>query len=148
MIASPTLTRTPARTTVESATATVYVPRRFRIGALEGIRQGSAIVGTPQGDGTVVIDVESTPYVEPSPARWNTWIAEGARRRLAGDEEELMEGDGPPARLVAEADLIAIGRYAQDHLTLTAEGRAYLQRWIEAGRAAYVADGYLSPEFT
>jgi len=63
-----------------SRTPNVYVPRRFRIGGIEGIRTGSAIVGTPQGGGMVAIDVESTPYVEPKPEVWSTWVAEAARR--------------------------------------------------------------------
>src|SRR2546428_7395680 len=87
-----------------SRTPTVYVPRRFRIGGIDGIRTGSAIVGTPQGDGMVAIDVESTPYVEPNPEIWSTWVAEAARRHAAG-EEELLAGERPPTMLVSEAAL-------------------------------------------
>jgi hypothetical protein len=137
-----------SRTTTKSSTPVVYVPRRFRIGGLEGIRPGAAIVGTPQGDGTVVIDVESTPYVEPSPERWSNWAAEALRRHVA-DEEELFLGEVAESRIVSEADLIEVGRYVQGRMRLAYhEGGLQLTRWIDAGRAAYVADGYLSPEFT
>jgi hypothetical protein len=141
-------TANASRTATKSRTPVVYVPRRFRIGGLEGIRPGAAIVGTPQGDGTVAIDIESTPYVEPSPERWSHWATEAVRRHLT-DEEELFLGEGADSRIVSETDLIEVGRYVQGRLTLAYhEGGLQLSRWIDAGRAAHVADGYLSPEFT
>jgi hypothetical protein len=130
-------------TATKSRTPAVYVPRRFRIGALEGIRQGAAIVGTPQGDGTVAIDVELTPYVEPSPERWSTWAGEAGRRH-ATDDEDLLIGEEPRTRIVFESDLVEVGRFMQGTVAVTDEvAGAQLSRWIDAGRAAYVADGYV-----
>jgi hypothetical protein len=136
------------RATVEieatrSKTPNVYVPRRFRIGGVEGIRTGSAIVGTPQGDGMIAIDVESTAYVEPNPEVWATWIEQAARRHGA-DPDELMEGERRETRLVSEAALIQVGRCMQGKVLIDepAQG-AHLSRWLEAGRADWVIDGRL-----
>ena len=123
-----------------SRTPNVYVPRRFRIAAIEGIRPGAAIVGTPQGDGTVAIDVELTPYVEPSPEAWSTWIAEAARRHVAG-EDELLVGERAQTRLVPEGALVEIGRCIQGRVLIDDPVKgAELSRWIEAGRAEYVVE--------
>jgi hypothetical protein len=130
-----------------SRTPNVYIPRRFRIGGIEGIRTGSAIVGTPQDGGMVAIDVESTPYVEPTPEVWGTWIAEAARRHVAEDDELLVEGERPQTRLVSEAALIEVGRCIQGRVLLDdpATG-AQLSRWLESGRADWVIDGQLPAE--
>jgi len=61
----------------------------------------------------VAIDVESTPYVEPKPEVWSTWVAEAARRHVAEDDE-LLEGERPQTRLVSEAALIEVGRMAEE----------------------------------
>jgi hypothetical protein len=124
-----------------SQTPNVYVPRRFRVGGIEGMRTGSAIVGTPQGDGMIAIDVEWTPYVEPKPEVWSTWIAEAARRHSA-EPEELLEGERRETRLVSEMALIDVGRCIQGKVLIDepAQG-AQLSRWLEAGRADWVIDG-------
>ena len=129
---------------IRSATPGVYVPRRFRIGGIEGIRTGAAIVGTPQGDGMVAIDVESTRYVEPNPEVWRTWICEAARRHIANREEHLLMGDESQTRLVSEAALIEVGRWVDDRIVFDHDAvGAELSRWIQAGRADYHIDGYL-----
>jgi hypothetical protein len=126
---------------VRSTTPSVYVPRRFRIGGIEGIRTGSAIVGTPQGDGMIAIDVESTAYVEPNPEVWSNWIADAARRHSA-KEEELLEGERRETRLVSEAALIDVGRFVEGRVLIDEPGQgAQLSRWLEAGRADWVIDG-------
>jgi hypothetical protein len=132
---------------VRSRTPTVYVPHRFRIGGIEGIRTGAAIVGTPQGDGMVAIDVESTAYVEPNPEVWTTWIAEAARRHSAEGEDEMLIGEESQTRLVSEAALVEVGKCIQGRVLIDdASKGAALSRWIQAGRADYVVDGYLPGE--
>lgn len=135
---------TEARTELsvtKSRAPTVYVPRRFRIGGIEGIPTGAAIVGTPQSDGMVAIDIESTPYVEPNPEVWSNWVAEAARRHAAEDDE-LLEEEKPPTKMVSEAALIEVGQCIQGHVRIDdpVEG-AQLARWIQAGRADYVVEG-------
>src|SRR3954466_12069358 len=98
-----TVTANAGRMATRSASPTVYVPLRFRIGGIEGIRTGAAIVGTPQGDGMVAIDVQWMPAIEPSRKVWEGWIAEAARRH-AGEEDE-QGGDAPLTRFVSEAAL-------------------------------------------
>jgi hypothetical protein len=117
------------------------VPRRFRIGGIEGIHTGSAIVGTPQGDGMIAIDIEWTAYVEPNPEVWSTWIADASRRHSA-EEDELMAGERRETKLVSEAALIEVGRFVHGRVLIDepAQG-AQLSRWLEAGRADWVIDG-------
>jgi hypothetical protein len=124
-----------------SETPIIYVPRRFRVGGIEGIRTGSGIVGTPQGDGMIAIDVEWTPYVEPKPEVWGTWIANAARRHFA-DPEAMEEGERRDTRLVSEAALIEVGRCVDGRVWIDepAQG-AQLSRWLEAGRADWVIEG-------
>jgi hypothetical protein len=129
-----------------SRTPTIYVPRRFRLGGIEGIPTGAAIVGTPQSDGMVAIDVESTRYVEPNPEIWSTWIAEAARRHSA-DDEELFVGERQETRLVSEAALIEVGQCIQGHVRIDDPVQGtQLSRWLEAGRADWVIDGRLPAE--
>jgi hypothetical protein len=129
---------------VRSETPCVYVPRRFRIGGIEGIRTGAAIVGTPQGDGMVAINVEATAYVEPSSAVWITWICEAARRHCCDREDQLLMEEESLTRLVSEAALVEVGRWADDRLVDSdSEARAQINRWIQAGAADYHVDGYL-----
>jgi hypothetical protein len=131
---------------IRSRTPAVYVPRRFRIGGIEGIRTGAAIVGTPQGDGMVAIDVESTAYVEPNPVVWTTWIEAAARRHTSGDEGEMLESE-QQTRLVSEAALVEVGKCIQGRVLIDdASKGAELSRWLQAGRADYVVDGYLPGE--
>jgi hypothetical protein len=127
-----------------SNSPSIYVPRRSRIGAIEDIRTGAAIVGTPQGDGMVAINVESTAYVEPSMAVWITWLSEAARRHTCDREEQLLMDDESQTRLVSEAGLIEVGRWADGRLDLADdEDRNEITRWIQAGAADYCLDGYL-----
>jgi hypothetical protein len=129
------------RTATKSPTPFVYVPRRFRIGGIEGIPTGAAIVGTPQGDGMVAIDVESTPYVDPSPEIWGTWVAEAALRHVTR-EEELPPGEEMQTVMVSEHDLVEVGKYDNGQVLINDEvGRARLTVWVEAGRTAYAAQG-------
>lgn len=123
---------------VRSPTPTVYVPRRFRIDGIEGIATGAAIVGTPQGDGMVAIDVEAEPGVEPHPEVWGAW-AESAARRHAADDEELAQRRR--TRLVSEAALVEIGQFVGGQVLIddTSKG-VELSRWIQAGRADFVVD--------
>jgi hypothetical protein len=118
-----------------SKTPTVYVPRRFRIDGIPGVPTGAAIVGTPQGDGMVAIDVEAVSGVEPQPEVWGDWVAEAARRH-GGDEdgEEAM-------RMVSEAALVVVGRFVKGEVRIddTASGAA-VSRWIQAGRADFVVE--------
>lgn len=130
-----------AEQAIRSRTPIVYVPRRFRIGGIEGIRTGAAIVGTPQGDGMVAIDVESTLYVEPNPEAWTTWVAEAARRHTT-DDEQLEVGEERQTRLVSEAALVEIGQCMQGHVRIDDPSQgAELSRWLQAGRADYVVEG-------
>ena len=128
-------------TLVKSRTPTIYVPKRFRLGGVPGIRPGAAIVGTPQGGGTVAIDVEATGYVDPTPEVWGNWVAEAARRHCAAEDALLDEEMA--TRYVSEDELIAVGRYEDCCVLVDELGRARLSRWIEAGRAAYLGDGTL-----
>lgn len=124
-----------------SRTPTVYVPRRFRIGGIEGIPTGAAIVGTPQGNGMVAIDVESTRYVEPNPEAWSNWVAEAARRHCS-EEDELYPGERQETRLVSEAALVEVGQCIQGHVRIDdPRWGAQLSRWLQAGRADYVVEG-------
>jgi hypothetical protein len=139
-----TLVTTPELelTLIKSRTPHVYVPRRFRIGGLADIRHGAAIVGTPQGDGMVAIDVESTSYVDPTPEIWARWVSEAARRHSCADEEELLPGETMETQLVSEHDLIEVGLCEGGQVVVTNEvGGARLSVWIEAGRAAFATDG-------
>jgi hypothetical protein len=124
---------------VRSATPKVYVPLRFRVGGIDGVPTGAAIVGTPQGDGMVAIDVETRPNVEPNPEVWSHWVAEAARRHL--DDGEDRGWDSQPTRLVSEAALVEIGICVRDRVRIDDAARgAQLSRWIQAGRADYVVD--------
>src|SRR5256885_1242870 len=96
------------RTLVRRRAPSLYVPRRLRIGALPGVPYGSAIVGTPQGDETVAIDVESTQYIEPNIGIWAVWVSEAARRHLCDDEEHPY-GEAPETIVVSEHELVEIG---------------------------------------
>jgi len=117
-----------------SSTPNVYVPLRFRIGGIERMPTGAAIVGTPQGDGMVAIEVEIAPDVEPNPELWSSWVADAAGRHAAG-------GEATETRLVSEAALVEVGQWVQGQLRIddTARG-AHLSRWIQAGRADYVVE--------
>jgi hypothetical protein len=129
---------------IRSDSPSVYVPRRIRLGGIEEIRTGAAIVGTPQGDGTVAINVEATTYVEPSPAVWITWLCEAVRRHARNREEQLLMEAEAQTRLVPEAALIEVGRWVNDCMVAADPGaRAEINRWIEAGAADYHVDGYL-----
>ena len=129
---------------MRSAAPSVYVPRRLRIGGIEGIRAGAAIVGTPQGDGMVAINVESTAYVQPSMAIWITWISEAVRRHCCGREEQLLMDSESQTRLVPEASLLEVGRWEGNRLALVdSSDRDELTHWIQAGAAGYELDGYL-----
>jgi hypothetical protein len=142
MDASVITAAAPERTVVRSQTPAIYVPRRFRIGGLPGIRHGAAIVGTPQGNGFVAIDVQATQYVDPTQEIWGTWVAEAADLHTNAElEEELAE-----TMIVSEHDLVQVGHYEDGCVLVDEVGRARLSMWIEAGRAAYVADGL--PELT
>lgn len=136
-----TVERTDERQLVRSSTPAVYVPRRFRIGGIDGVPTGAAIVGTPQGDGMVAIDVVSTAYVEPTPERWSTWIGEACRRHECTDREELQEGEEFETRLVSEAALVEVGECMQGHARIDDPAKgAQLSRWLQAGRADFVAE--------
>jgi hypothetical protein len=116
----------------------VYVPRRFRIDGIEGIRPGAAIVGTPQGDGMVAIDVEMEPEVEPQEGIWNHWTVVAAARHLADDEETARVRR---TRLVSEAALVQVGQFAGGQVLLDdTDKRVELSRWIQAGRADFVVE--------
>jgi hypothetical protein len=128
-------------TVVKSRTPTIYIPRRFRVGGLPGIRHGAAIVGTPQGEQTVAIDVESTQYVDPTPEIWGTWVAEAARRHSSPTDE--LPGEEMQSQYVSEHELVAVGRYEDGCVLVNEVGRARLSMWIEAGRTAYLGDGTL-----
>jgi hypothetical protein len=121
-----------------SPTPTVYVPRRFRIDGIPGVPTGAAIVGTPQGNGMVAIDVEAVFGVEPQPEVWGDWVAEAARRH--GGDEDGDEAE-QPTRMVSEAALVVVGRFAKGEVRIddTASGAA-VSRWIQAGRADFVVE--------
>jgi hypothetical protein len=124
----------------KSRTPTIYVPRRSQIGGLAGVPAGAAIVGTPQGDGMVAIDVAVTRYVDPTPAIWGRWVAEAGRAHVA-DEDDLLADDGHTV-VVPEDQLVEVGRYDTGQVLVGNDavgGR--LSAWIEAGRAAFAADG-------
>ncbi len=134
-----TLTQRPAYK--KSDTPTVYVPRRFRIGGIEGIPTGAAIVGTPQGDGMIAIDVVSTPYVEPSAESWANWVAEAFEHHEHRTEEERHPGERPETKLVSEAALVEVGQCIQGHVRIDEpEEGARLSRWLQAGKADYVVE--------
>ena len=125
----------------KSDTPTVYVPRRFRIGGIAGIPTGAAIVGTPQDDGMIAIDVVSTPYVEPTPESWATWVAEACEHHGCKREEERHPGERPETKLVSEAALVEVGQCIQGHVRIDEpEEGARLSRWLQAGRADYVVE--------
>lgn len=131
-------------TELEAATSSrslvVYVPRRFRIGGIEGIPTGAAIVGTPQADGMVAIDVESEPDVEPNPEVWSNWIADAAGRHTA-EVEGGGGGERSQTRLVSEAALVEVGQFIKGHVSINDAGAgAAISRWIQTGRADYVVD--------
>jgi hypothetical protein len=129
---------------MRSTAPSVYVPRRLRIGGIEGIRTGAAIVGTPQGDGMVAINVESTAYVQPSMAVWITWMSEAVRRHASDHEEQLLMDEESRTRLVPEAALLEVGKWEGGRLALAESGdRDEITHWIQAGAAAYELDGYL-----
>jgi hypothetical protein len=121
-----------------SRTPAIYVPRRSHIGGLAGVPAGAAIVGTPQGDGMVAIDVEMEPEVEPQEGIWNHWTVVAAARHLADDEETARVRQ---TRLVSEAALVEVGQFVGGQVLLdnTAK-RVELSRWIQAGRADFVVE--------
>jgi hypothetical protein len=123
-----------------SGTPNVYVPLRFRVGGIQGIPTGAAIVGTPQGDGMVAIEVENSLIAEPNPEAWSSWVATAARRH-AGDGGAAADRDPPRTRLVSEAALVEIGTFAAGKVRIDDAARgAHLSRWIQAGRADYVVE--------
>ena len=124
-----------------SKTPTVYVPRRFRIGGIDGVPTGAAIVGTPQGDGMIAIDVVSTAYVEPNSESWATWVAEACDHHTCEAEELRHPGERPETKLVSEAALVEVGECIQGHVRIDEpEEGTRLSRWLQAGRADYVVD--------
>ena len=127
------------RTATRSATPTVYTPLRFRIGGIEGIRTGAAIVGTPQGDGMVAIDVQWMPAVEPIREVWERWVVEAAQRH-AGEEGHAGE-DAPLTRFVSEAALVEVGQCVNGRVVIPNDA-AHTQsgRWVQAGRSDFVVD--------
>lgn len=134
-----TLTERPAYE--RSQTPTVYVPRRFRIGGIDGIPTGAAIVGTPQGNGMIAIDVFSTSYVEPNSESWATWVGEASEHHTCMQEEERRAGERPETKLVSEAALVEVGQCMQGHVRIDEpEEGARLSRWLQAGRADYVVE--------
>lgn len=135
-IAATEVQRTPVRRDKPS----IYVPRRTRVGALEGIPHGAAIVGTPQDDETVAIDVECTRYIDPNVGVWAVWIAEAARRHRCGDEEH-PPGERTETMIVAEHELVEIGHFEDGCILVSETGRNRLSSWIDAGRTAHLADG-------
>jgi len=141
-----TATATSSAELVKSRTPTVYVPRRFRLGRLQDIRTGAAIVGTPQGDGMVAVDFVSTRYVEPTPETWSTWVAEAARRHSA-EIDDLLPGEEPATRVVPDYQLLEVGRCIQGHVLIEDPALGIqLQRWIEAGRVDHMIDGFGSTD--
>lgn len=135
------LTLSKRETYARSQTPTVYVPRRFRIGGIDGIPTGAAIVGTPQGDGMIAIDVVSTPYVEPNPEAWATWVAEAWEHHGCEREEERHPGERPETKLVSETALVEVGTCVLGHVRIDEpEEGTRLSRWLQAGRADYVIE--------
>jgi hypothetical protein len=131
-----TATAHAGRTATKSATPTVYVPLRFRIGGIEGIRTGAAIVGTPQGDGMVAIDVQWMPGVEPSRKLWEAWTAVAARRHAGGEGE-----DASLTRFVSEAALVEVGQCVNGRVVIPNDAAHTLSgRWVQAGRSDFVVD--------
>jgi hypothetical protein len=123
---------------IRSPTPTVYVPRRFRLDGIEGIQTGAAIVGTPQGDGMVAIEVEAEPGVEPQPEVWSSWAAGAAKRHVSDDEEVARRRQ---TRLVSEAALVPVGQWVGGEVLIDdSRMGAELSRWIQAGRADYVVE--------
>jgi hypothetical protein len=126
------------RDVFRSSTPNVYVPRRFRIDGIEGIRPGAAIVGTPQGDGMVAIDVEIEAETEPQGGIWNRWAIVAAARHLAEDEEAVRVRR---TRLVSEAALVEVGQFVGGQVLIDDRTRQVeLSRWIQAGRADFVVE--------
>jgi hypothetical protein len=126
------------RDVFRSSTPNVYVPRRFRIDGIEGIRPGAAIVGTPQGDGMVAIDVEIEAETEPQDGIWNRWAIVAAARHLAEDEEAVRVRR---TRLVSEAALVEVGQFVGGQVLIDDQSRQVeLSRWIQAGRADFVVE--------
>jgi hypothetical protein len=126
------------QTLTRSRTPSIYVPRRNHIGALEGVPAGAAIVGTPQGDGTVAVDFAATRYVDPTPAVWGVWVAEAARKHGADD---LLVEDRD-TMVVGEDDLKLVGKFDTGQVLVSTNAvGGDLSAWIEAGRAAFAAEG-------
>ncbi len=82
----------------------------------------------------VAIDVEFTEYVDPTPAVWGTWVAAAAERHVS--EADLDSGEEIWTMLVAEQDLVQVGRYEGGCVLVDHAGRQKLQPWIHAGRMA------------
>jgi hypothetical protein len=134
-------------TIVRSHTPAIYVPRRLRIGGLPGINHGAAIVGTPQDENMVAIDVQWTQYVDPTPEVWGNWVKAAAERHVRPETE--LEADAEvQTRLVSRHDLVEVGSYKGGCVLVDQAGRQRLQAWMHAGSmAAYLADGRV-PELT
>jgi hypothetical protein len=135
-VQAATIIRAPEAdfTIVKSQEPTIYVPARLRIGGLDAIRPGAAIVGTLQGEGTVAIEVESTSYVDPTPQTWSNWVLEAARRH-AETEDELGDAE-IETRLVSKEDLVEVGRCENGCVLVDRDARPRLQAWLQAGRTA------------
>ena len=135
-VQAATIIRAPETdfTIVKSPEPTIYVPARLRIGGLDAIRPGAAIVGTLQGEGTVAIEVESTSYVDPTPQTWSNWVLEAARRH-AETEDELGDAE-IETRLVSKEDLVEVGRCENGCVLVDRDARPRLQAWLQAGRTA------------
>ena len=135
-VQAATIIRAPETdfTIVKSQEPTIYVPARLRIGGLDAIRPGAAIVGTLQGEGTVAIEVESTSYVDPTPQTWSNWVLEAARRH-AETEDELGDAE-IETRLVSKEDLVEVGRCENGCVLVDRDARPRLQAWLQAGRTA------------
>jgi hypothetical protein len=123
---------------VRSSMPTAYVPRRFRIDGIEGIRPGAAIIGTPQGDGMVAIDVEWMPDIEPQAGTLLFW-AESAAERHAADDTEANRRRG--TRLVPQAALVRVGTVIDGRVVIEDRARELeLARWLRASRADFVVE--------
>jgi hypothetical protein len=128
-------------TITRSRTPSIFVPRRTRINGLENVPAGAAIVGTPQGDGTVAVDVAATHYVDPTPAIWGRWVAEAARQHVAADDDLIVRPETHTLR-VSEDELVEVGRYDTGQVLVANNAvGGELSAWIEAGRAAFAAEG-------
>ena len=132
------------RTLVRRSTPSIYVPRRLRLAGLPRVPHGAAIVGTPQGDGTVAIDVGSTQYIDPNLGIWAVWVAEAARRHLC-DEDDHPYGEAPETMVVSEHELVEIGHFDEGCILVDELGRGHLTKWVEAGRVAHLTDGLNGP---